>query len=87
MKMVSAAKYARAERELRQARPYGEGVKVNRNDNNINKNIVFTMYQITGTFRLSRLRQVTISLSRLPPQSHDQHEFVIYVSNIMYIIV
>jgi len=29
MKMVSAAKYARAERELRQARPYGEGVKVN----------------------------------------------------------
>jgi len=30
MKMVSAAKYARAERELRQARPYGEGVKVNR---------------------------------------------------------
>ncbi|KAE9528607.1 hypothetical protein AGLY_012182 [Aphis glycines] len=27
MKMVSAAKYARAERELRQARPYGEGVK------------------------------------------------------------
>jgi len=36
MKMVSAAKYARAERELRQARPYGEGVKVNRNDNNIN---------------------------------------------------
>jgi len=55
MKMVSAAKYARAERELRQARPYGEGVKVNRNDNNINKNIVFTMYQITGTFRLSRL--------------------------------
>ncbi|XP_050530054.1 ATP synthase subunit gamma, mitochondrial [Daktulosphaira vitifoliae] len=26
MKMVSAAKYARAERELRQARPYGEGV-------------------------------------------------------------
>lgn len=28
MKMVSAAKYARAERELRQARPYGEGVKV-----------------------------------------------------------
>nr|XP_018917858.1 PREDICTED: ATP synthase subunit gamma, mitochondrial [Bemisia tabaci] len=25
MKMVSAAKYARAERELRQARPYGEG--------------------------------------------------------------
>lgn len=30
MKMVSAAKYARAERELRQARPYGDGVKVNR---------------------------------------------------------
>lgn len=29
MKMVSAAKYARAERELRQARPYGDGVKVN----------------------------------------------------------
>lgn len=28
MKMVSAAKYARAERELRQARPYGDGVKV-----------------------------------------------------------
>lgn len=28
MKMVSAAKYARAERELRQARPYGEGVTV-----------------------------------------------------------
>lgn len=28
MKMVSAAKYARAERELRQARPYGEGVQV-----------------------------------------------------------
>lgn len=28
MKMVSAAKYARAERELRQARPYGEGVMV-----------------------------------------------------------
>jgi F-type H+-transporting ATPase subunit gamma len=27
MKMVSAAKYARAERELRQARPYGDGVK------------------------------------------------------------
>ncbi|CAI6359783.1 unnamed protein product [Macrosiphum euphorbiae] len=27
MKMVSAAKYARAERELRQARPYGEGVR------------------------------------------------------------
>ncbi|CAG0892172.1 unnamed protein product [Darwinula stevensoni] len=27
MKMVSAAKYARAERELKQARPYGEGVK------------------------------------------------------------
>lgn len=28
MKMVSAAKYARAERELRQARPYGEGSTV-----------------------------------------------------------
>ena len=28
MKMVSAAKYARAERELKQARPYGEGAKV-----------------------------------------------------------
>lgn len=28
MKMVSAAKYTRAERELRQARPYGEGAKV-----------------------------------------------------------
>jgi F-type H+-transporting ATPase subunit gamma len=27
MKMVSAAKYTRAERELRQARPYGEGSK------------------------------------------------------------
>lgn len=27
MKMVSAAKYSRAERELKQARPYGEGVK------------------------------------------------------------
>ncbi|KAJ6641594.1 ATP synthase subunit gamma, mitochondrial [Pseudolycoriella hygida] len=27
MKMVSAAKYARAERELKQARPYGEGAK------------------------------------------------------------
>jgi F-type H+-transporting ATPase subunit gamma len=27
MKMVSAAKYARAERDLRQARPYGEGSK------------------------------------------------------------
>jgi len=27
MKMVSAAKYARAERDLRQARPYGEGAK------------------------------------------------------------
>lgn len=27
MKMVSAAKYSRAERELRQARPYGEGAK------------------------------------------------------------
>jgi len=27
MKMVSAAKYARAERELKQARPYGEGVQ------------------------------------------------------------
>ncbi|XP_050426282.1 ATP synthase subunit gamma, mitochondrial [Adelges cooleyi] len=26
MKMVSAAKYARAERELRQARPYGDGI-------------------------------------------------------------
>ena len=25
MKMVSAAKYARAERELKPARPYGEG--------------------------------------------------------------
>ena len=25
MKMVSAAKFARAERELKQARPYGEG--------------------------------------------------------------
>lgn len=25
MKMVSAAKYSRAERELKQARPYGEG--------------------------------------------------------------
>lgn len=25
MKMVSAAKYARAERELKQARPFGEG--------------------------------------------------------------
>lgn len=28
MKMVSAAKYTRAERDLRQARPYGEGAKV-----------------------------------------------------------
>lgn len=28
MKMVSAAKYSRAERELKQARPYGEGTKV-----------------------------------------------------------
>lgn len=28
MKMVSAAKYSRAERDLRQARPYGEGAKV-----------------------------------------------------------
>jgi ATP synthase, F1 gamma subunit len=28
MKMVSAAKYTRAERELKQARPYGEGAKV-----------------------------------------------------------
>ncbi|KAH9363987.1 hypothetical protein HPB48_005254 [Haemaphysalis longicornis] len=27
MKMVSAAKYARADRDLRQARPYGEGTK------------------------------------------------------------
>lgn len=27
MKMVSAAKYTRAERELKQARPYGEGAK------------------------------------------------------------
>jgi len=27
MKMVSAAKYSRAERELKQARPYGEGAK------------------------------------------------------------
>lgn len=27
MKMVSAAKYSRAERELRQARPYGDGSK------------------------------------------------------------
>jgi len=45
------------------------------------------MYQITGTFRLSRLPQVLIPLSRLPPQSHDQREFVIYVTNIMYIIV
>lgn len=30
MKMVSAAKYARAERELKQARPYGEGATVSR---------------------------------------------------------
>lgn len=28
MKMVSAAKYARAERDLKKARPFGEGVKV-----------------------------------------------------------
>ncbi|XP_067015694.1 ATP synthase subunit gamma, mitochondrial-like [Anabrus simplex] len=28
MKMVSAAKYARAERELKKARPYGEGARV-----------------------------------------------------------
>ncbi|XP_075218758.1 ATP synthase, gamma subunit [Lycorma delicatula] len=28
MKMVSAAKYSRAERDLRQARPYGEGAKL-----------------------------------------------------------
>jgi len=28
MKMVSAAKYTRAERELKQARPYGEGAKL-----------------------------------------------------------
>lgn len=28
MKMVSAAKYARAERELKQCRPYGEGSKM-----------------------------------------------------------
>ena len=28
MKMVSAAKYTRAERELRQARPYGVGAQV-----------------------------------------------------------
>lgn len=28
MKMVSAAKYSRAERELKQARPYGEGAKL-----------------------------------------------------------
>lgn len=27
MKMVSAAKYARAERELKQARPFGEGAQ------------------------------------------------------------
>lgn len=27
MKMVSAAKYTRAERELKQARPYGEGAQ------------------------------------------------------------
>lgn len=27
MKMVSAAKYARAERDLKEARPYGEGAK------------------------------------------------------------
>ena len=27
MKMVSAAKYARAERELKQARPFGEGTQ------------------------------------------------------------
>lgn len=27
MKMVSAAKYTRAERDLKQARPYGEGTK------------------------------------------------------------
>ena len=27
MKMVSAAKYARAERDLKAARPYGEGAK------------------------------------------------------------
>uniref|UniRef100_T1GP16 ATP synthase subunit gamma, mitochondrial n=1 Tax=Megaselia scalaris TaxID=36166 RepID=T1GP16_MEGSC len=27
MKMVSAAKYARAERDLKQARPYGEGAQ------------------------------------------------------------
>lgn len=27
MKMVSAAKYSRAERELKQVRPYGEGSK------------------------------------------------------------
>lgn len=39
MKMVSAAKYARAERELRQARPYGEGVKVYYDNNNNNTTI------------------------------------------------
>jgi len=49
MKMVSAAKYARAERELRQARPYGEGVKVNHNNNNkTNKTYeIQTKYRIT----------------------------------------
>lgn len=50
MKMVSAAKYARAERELRQARPYGEGVKVNRNNNNKKKII----YKVSN-YLLSRM--------------------------------
>jgi len=46
MKMVSAAKYARAERELRQARPYGEGVKVHRNNNNIKYNYSFKLLRM-----------------------------------------
>lgn len=47
MKMVSAAKYTRAERELRQARPYGEGVKVTLSSNLIyifKKNYLLLFY-------------------------------------------
>lgn len=47
MKMVSAAKYARAERELRQARPYGEGVTVSWiKKNYIFKVIVFSLLSL-----------------------------------------
>lgn len=58
MKMVSAAKYSRAERELRQARPYGEGAQVNSplfSQNNLLLDINIQLDQLFKTSCLIRL--------------------------------